>query len=127
MAISPAFFPRHLFPVLDQSRTLAARHDLCVQHAQRLISIQDFFLKTSRKTTPWLCSSSFAPNSSVTVLCSFSALRTFAINGAFFASSARYRFWKSGQRSGLWPNHLRSASLGPISFIHSSSLALSFF
>jgi hypothetical protein len=41
----------------------------------------------------------------------------------FASSSARYRFWNSGQRSGSWPNHLRSSSLGAISFSHSVNSA----
>jgi hypothetical protein len=76
-------------------------------------------------TTALLRSRSDAPKRSVTLR--FDARRLSSFNNSRRSgdcSSCRYFFSNAFQRSGLWPNHLRSALDGPISRSHRSSRAV---
>src|SRR5690242_10524475 len=61
VAVGPPLFARHLFPVCHQTRTLAAGDNFFRHYAQRRFVVHALAFKISRKTTAWLCSSSFAP------------------------------------------------------------------
>lgn len=77
---------------------------------------------SSRRTTALLCSSSCAANNKVTGLFRARSRISPSASGCR-ASSDLYRLRNSSQRSGLWPNHWRSAALGATSLYQCAVVA----
>ena len=75
-------------------------------------------------TTALLCSSSCAAKSRVAVGCSLRTARS-SSKAPLAVNSARYRSENSANRSGSWPNHLRSSLLGATDFNQRSICAFS--
>src|SRR3989449_4141926 len=74
LADGPALFARCEFAIFHQPWALAAGNNFVVQYAKRRRRLHGRAapFRNCASATAWLCSSSFAPKSSVTVPCSFS-------------------------------------------------------